>query len=429
MLAVDAGIDRTYVSRLERGLENPSVAVLEKLARALSSNIEEFFTAVGGVEFGAGDGFYRLYQNGAIYWKPQLGAFWVHGAIYFKYKELGGEAGFLGYPVTDETAAPDSIGRFNHFERGSIYWSPTTGAHEIHGAIRDKWASLGWEAFVSGYPTSDETDTPDGVGRCSRFERGVIYWTPDNGAWEVHGAILDKWLALGGIASYLGYPTSDEGPWNDTAGRVSRFQRGKIAWTSPRGPFDLPDTIVLSSPLIPPEPITGWVELVINSAGFYAYRGHVHDSGAVGYHVAVASVLNFKDKNGNVFAAAEEGGVEGTTSIGSRNHDWDWAGFAPLVRDNFDALRSVGMTTTIKVDVTAGDVVQAILFAIPIAIGVAAVSTVVYLFASGQIKACDPVITVTRNPHTHEPGVEVSIPIVWRDPHNPTRDPCKGPNR
>jgi transcriptional regulator with XRE-family HTH domain len=45
VLAVDAGIDRTYVSRLERGLENPSVAVLEKLARALSANIEEFFTA------------------------------------------------------------------------------------------------------------------------------------------------------------------------------------------------------------------------------------------------------------------------------------------------------------------------------------------------------------------------------------------------
>jgi transcriptional regulator with XRE-family HTH domain len=44
-LAVDAGIDRTYVSRLERGLENPTVLVLEKLARALSSNIEEFFRA------------------------------------------------------------------------------------------------------------------------------------------------------------------------------------------------------------------------------------------------------------------------------------------------------------------------------------------------------------------------------------------------
>ena len=42
-LAVDAGIDRTYVSRLERGLENPTVAVLEQLARALRVEIVEFF--------------------------------------------------------------------------------------------------------------------------------------------------------------------------------------------------------------------------------------------------------------------------------------------------------------------------------------------------------------------------------------------------
>ena len=43
VLAVDAEIDRTYVSRLERGLENPTVAVLERIAKALSANIEEFF--------------------------------------------------------------------------------------------------------------------------------------------------------------------------------------------------------------------------------------------------------------------------------------------------------------------------------------------------------------------------------------------------
>lgn len=42
-LAVDAEIDRTYVSRLERGLENPTVAVLARLALALSTKIEEFF--------------------------------------------------------------------------------------------------------------------------------------------------------------------------------------------------------------------------------------------------------------------------------------------------------------------------------------------------------------------------------------------------
>jgi transcriptional regulator with XRE-family HTH domain len=42
-LAADAGIDRTYVSCLERGLENPTVAMLEQLADALAAAIVEFF--------------------------------------------------------------------------------------------------------------------------------------------------------------------------------------------------------------------------------------------------------------------------------------------------------------------------------------------------------------------------------------------------
>ena len=42
-LAVDAGIDRTYVSRVERNMENPTVAVLERLAHALGVGIVEFF--------------------------------------------------------------------------------------------------------------------------------------------------------------------------------------------------------------------------------------------------------------------------------------------------------------------------------------------------------------------------------------------------
>jgi DNA-binding XRE family transcriptional regulator len=42
-LAVDAQIDRTFVSSLERGLENPTVSVLDKLASALSIPISESF--------------------------------------------------------------------------------------------------------------------------------------------------------------------------------------------------------------------------------------------------------------------------------------------------------------------------------------------------------------------------------------------------
>lgn len=46
LLAVDAEVDRTYISRMERGLENPTVAVLERLAEALGCHITEFFAAV-----------------------------------------------------------------------------------------------------------------------------------------------------------------------------------------------------------------------------------------------------------------------------------------------------------------------------------------------------------------------------------------------
>lgn len=46
-LAVDAEIDRTYVSRLERGLENPTVAVLERISGALSCKIIELFAQSG----------------------------------------------------------------------------------------------------------------------------------------------------------------------------------------------------------------------------------------------------------------------------------------------------------------------------------------------------------------------------------------------
>ena len=49
-LAADAGIDRTYVSRLERGLENPTVGLLEQLADALDSTIVEFFVVPAPAE-------------------------------------------------------------------------------------------------------------------------------------------------------------------------------------------------------------------------------------------------------------------------------------------------------------------------------------------------------------------------------------------
>ncbi len=51
-----------------------------------------------------------------------------------RYNNLGGAAGPLGLPLTDETGTPDGIGRFNHFQGGSIYWTPATGAAMVRGS-------------------------------------------------------------------------------------------------------------------------------------------------------------------------------------------------------------------------------------------------------------------------------------------------------
>lgn len=40
-LAVDAGIDRSYVGRIERGVENPTVETLDRLAKALEVPLAE----------------------------------------------------------------------------------------------------------------------------------------------------------------------------------------------------------------------------------------------------------------------------------------------------------------------------------------------------------------------------------------------------
>jgi transcriptional regulator with XRE-family HTH domain len=45
-LAMKAGTERTYVSRLEQGRKNPTVELLAALAKALSADIVELFQPI-----------------------------------------------------------------------------------------------------------------------------------------------------------------------------------------------------------------------------------------------------------------------------------------------------------------------------------------------------------------------------------------------
>ncbi|QZZ20977.1 hypothetical protein J5X98_00195 [Leptothermofonsia sichuanensis E412] len=154
-------------------------------------------------------------------------------AIDDKYASLGGAHGFLGQPITPETTCPDGVGHFRHFAGGSIYWHPTTGAHEVHGAIREKWSRMGWERSILGYPVTDESDAADG-GRVNHFMGGSIYWTATSGANLVYGPIRDKWQTLGWESSALGFPISD--PVDNASGELrQQFQGGVVSWTPQDG--------------------------------------------------------------------------------------------------------------------------------------------------------------------------------------------------
>jgi uncharacterized protein with LGFP repeats len=192
-----------------------------------------------------GVGSYQHYANGSIYYHPATGAHEVHGAIRGRWSSLGWETSFLGYPTTDESACPDGIGRYNHFQGGSIYWSPSSGAWEVHGAIRARWSSLGWETSFLGYPLTNESTCPDGVGKYNHFQGGSIYWHPSTGAWEVHGAIRQHWASKGWERSSFGYPVSNEQVVYGGTGRISHFQRGSIYWSPTQGVRELKERVTV----------------------------------------------------------------------------------------------------------------------------------------------------------------------------------------
>ncbi|RBY77986.1 sugar dehydrogenase [Blastococcus sp. TF02-09] len=173
------------------------------------------------------------FDEAHFYWTPTTGAHVVHGAILRQWRTTGFERGPHGYPRTDERPTPNQRGRYNSFENGGIYWAPGLGARSVLGAIYAKWGQFRWEAGLLGFPRTSELPTPDLVGRYNHFEGGSVYWSPRTGAHEVHGLIRDRWAALGWEQSYLGYPTSDE--FAIPGGRRTDFERGYITWTASTG--------------------------------------------------------------------------------------------------------------------------------------------------------------------------------------------------
>ncbi|WP_432494678.1 LGFP repeat-containing protein [Kineococcus gypseus] len=180
-----------------------------------------------------GKGAYVAFDRGSIYWSPWTGAWETHGEIRAGWGRLGWENGYLGFPITNEITTPNGRGAYNAFEGGSIYFSPVTGAHAVRGLIRDAYAWAGWENGRLGFPTTSQIPTPNGRGAYNVFQGGSIYWGPGIGAHVVWGAIRDAWAATGWESGQLGFPTSSE--FDIPGGKRVNFERGFIEWSAGTG--------------------------------------------------------------------------------------------------------------------------------------------------------------------------------------------------
>jgi hypothetical protein len=197
-----------------------------------------------------GGGAMSAFERGSIYWSPGTGARWVVGDILRAYGTQQYERGFLGYPTSDEIRLAG--GALSRFQGGYVYWSPGTGARYVTGDILRAYGTQQYERGFLGYPTSDQLRLTGG-GTLNRFQGGYIYSSPGNGAHYVTGDILRAYGAQGWERGPLGYPTSD--PHAVPGGTRVDFQQGSLTLT-PSGEVlrDAPATAAASTTVPTPAP-------------------------------------------------------------------------------------------------------------------------------------------------------------------------------
>jgi hypothetical protein len=185
-------------------------------------------------QFTLPDGARQSFARGSVYWSPRTGAHVIEstGAIRSDWIARGKERGPLGYPVSDQGCGFPRGGCLQRFQGGSLYWSPASGAHVLAstGPLRAAWIAAGKERGPLGYPTGDAVCGLVGGGCSQAFQGGSLVWAPGTGAHWIPTSMITAWHTSGAESGSLGYPTSDPHP-DGTSTRVD-FERGSLTVTS-----------------------------------------------------------------------------------------------------------------------------------------------------------------------------------------------------
>ena len=192
-----------------------------------------FLGAVVSAEAAVGDGRGRRarYTGGNIYWTSSTGAHEVHGALLTEYDQAGGPTGALRYPTSDTRTSSDKRSRYNNFERGRIYYRGSRGTYAVPQPFFSKHEREKGVHGILGYPSSDVRGSRDGKSLYQNYENGRIY-VQGSRVVEIHDVVFDLHESIDGVYGPLGYPVTDLASVGDRRGQAQWFEKGLIWYSS-----------------------------------------------------------------------------------------------------------------------------------------------------------------------------------------------------
>ena len=123
---------------------------------------------------------YQDFENGRIYWSDKKGT-WVLNDFSISYWiKTGEEKSFLGFPISVGKCSVSDICT-QKFTNGILY-SINSKVYDIHGGIYKRWKEYGGEHYF-GLPKESEKISELGY-IYQEFDRGTIYWSNTLGTWS-----------------------------------------------------------------------------------------------------------------------------------------------------------------------------------------------------------------------------------------------------
>lgn len=163
------------------------------------------------------------------------------------YAEQPAHAELLGEATAKVRAVQGGAAR--SFTGGEVYYSPSTGAHSVLGAVAARYRAVGGPATI-GFPVDDEQAAGD--GRYSEFsapDGARIYWSPRTRASLLTGGVLRAWLASDGVSGPFGFPVTDTTfTGMDDESTFAGPEGTEISWSSTRGLTTVPAGLAAAHP-------------------------------------------------------------------------------------------------------------------------------------------------------------------------------------